>query len=156
MADVKQTVEDWLDNRSKSYLTKDFDAHADLIVLPLVIVTRSAVMIIEDERKLRIGFDAWRSMLRNQQVTDTVHTIVNVTELDADLVSAQHITHLLRDATPICVPFSSQVTFRRCADERIRAVSITTGLRNLSWPITIPRVEGTGETLDWKPDDPAA
>ncbi len=154
-ANAKQSVRNWLDRRAESYSQEDFPTHADMVTLPFVVVTRAAVLIVEDEGKLRTGFDAWCSMLRNQQVTDTVYTLIDVTELETDLISAQYVTHLLRDATPICAPFSSQATFRRFDDVGIRMASVTTGLKNLSWPITIPRVEGDGETLEWKPDDTA-
>lgn len=147
MADWKDRIQDWLDKDVETYFADDFRAHADALVLPYVVVTRTAVMIVEGEARLKEGFDAWVSMLKTQNVSDVIHTMQDANEIGDDLISARYMTHLLRGATPICPPYSSTSVFRVSESGKICAVSMTTGLKNLSWPITVPRVEGDGDPL---------
>lgn len=154
MADAKTMVQEWLDRLTEVYSREDFEAYADMLVFPHVVVTRAAVLIVEDEARLKEGFDAWVSMLKTQNVSDVIHTVQDANEIDAELISASYVTHLLRGATPICPPYSSTVTFRCDAGRTLRLVSMTNGMKNLSWPITVPRVEGDGDPLEWVNDGP--
>ena len=153
MPDVKIMIQEWLDRLTAAYSREDFEAYADMLVFPYVVVTRAAVLIIEDEVRLKEGFDAWVSMLKTQNVSDVIHTVQDANAIDDDLMSASYVTHLLRGATPICPPYSSTATFRCGADRTLRLVSMTNGMKNLSWPITVPRVEGDGDPLEWVDDE---
>ena len=145
--DLKTEIQGWLDRQTEAQLSGDFEAFADMHELPHVIVTRTAVLIVEDEVRLKEGFDAWVSMLKTQNVSDVIHTVQDASEIGDDLLSGRYVTHLLRGATPICPPYSSTATFRCDADRALRVVSMTNGMKNLSWPITVPRVDD-GETLE--------
>lgn len=151
--DLKTKVQGWLDRQTEAHMSSDFEAFAAMHELPHVIVTRAAVLIVEDEARLKEGFDAWVSMLKTQNVSDVIHTVQDANEIGDDLLSGRYVTHLLRGATPICPPYSSTATFRSDA-EPLRVVSMTTGMKNLSWPITVPRVEGDGDPLEWVAGEP--
>ena len=72
---------------------------------------------------------------------------VTVVELADDMIAGQFITRILRHATPICPPYYSTATLREI-DGQWRAVSVTTGLSNRSWPFTVPTVEDDGSELN--------
>ncbi|WP_375261026.1 hypothetical protein [Palleronia sp.] len=143
----------WLDARSKSFFDQDFDAHLTLVYLPFAIATRTAVLVVEDEAKLRIGFDAWSDMLKSQKATHMICTARHVEILGDDMMSGTFDTEILRDAVRICDPYRSTATLRKI-DGAWKVISIANGLTNSTWPFVLPNVDrdAGGQELIWTGD----
>lgn len=131
--------QDWLDQLGQTFFDDDFAAYADQIELPLAITTLSKSTLVTDQAQLKIGFDAWRDMMVSQNVTDMVRLARSVSIIGDGLVTAQYRTLLLNNALEVVPPFESTMTLRRC-DDGWKSTAVASGMSNISFPITVPRV----------------
>ncbi|PZX15248.1 hypothetical protein LX81_02551 [Palleronia aestuarii] len=132
--------QEWLDKVGDCYLTGDFDAYCSCFELPIAFITDQALTMIADETSLRSGFDAWRRMLESQRMTHMIRIARDVHVLSGSLISGVYVTHLMKDANRICPEFNSSATLR-LVDGEWRAMGVTWGLSNASFPIVVPRVK---------------
>lgn len=131
--------QDWLDQMGQTFFDDDFAAYADQIELPLAITTLTNSTLVADQAQLQIGFDAWRDMMVSQNVTDMVRVARSVSIIGDGLVTAQYRTLLLNNALEVVPPFESTMTLRRC-DDGWKSTAVASGMSNISFPITVPRV----------------
>ncbi|SFH14239.1 hypothetical protein SAMN04488020_10781 [Palleronia marisminoris] len=143
----------WIDARSKSFFDYDFDKHLTLVHLPFAIATRTAVFVVEDEDKLRVGFNAWSDMLKSQRATDMICTARKVDPIGDDMIAGTFDTEILRGAVRVCNPYRSTATLRK-VDGTWKAISIANGLMNSTWPFVLPNVDrdSGGQELIWTGD----
>lgn len=128
----------WLDRVGDAFFANDFGTYRDAIELPLMLMTRTATLVIDDEAKLKQGFDAWVEMMDGYGITHMIRTARDVSMLGDGMIVGFYETELLRsDASRVVPPFSSSMQLR-LVDDTWRCVSVTSGLKNSDWPIDRP------------------
>lgn len=128
----------WLDRVGDAFFANDFRTYRDAIELPLMLVTQTTTLSIEDEDTLRKGFDAWVQMMDGYGVTHMIRTARDVSMLGEGLLVGFYETELLRsDASRVVPPFSSSMQLRLAVDDW-RCITVTSGLKNSDWPIDRP------------------
>ncbi|NEX47585.1 hypothetical protein [Pseudotabrizicola algicola] len=129
-------LQTYLDEIAAAVMAGDFAAYQTGVALPFHLVTHSANLTITTEAALREGFDAFRTMLQTQRVTDYIRLVEGAQCLDPDLLSGRYVTHLISGGMRVLDPFHSQITLR-LVEGRWRAASITNALANSRWPFLI-------------------
>lgn len=128
----------YLDEIAAAVMSGDYQAYRRGMTLPFYLITHTANLAVTTEEALRDGFDTFCSLLQIQRVTDYIRLVDSAQRLDADLISARYVTHLIAGGTRITEPFHSQITLRMTGD-RWCAASITNALSNSRWPLDVLR-----------------
>lgn len=134
----------WLDRVAAAFFENSFEVYRDAVILPLTVTTQKATMIVETEAELRQGFDAWADMLKAQQATDMIRTARSVEMMDDAMMFGVYDTEILAGARRVITPFTSFMLLRR-EDDVWRAATVTSGMSNESWPITVPKTGMNGQ-----------
>lgn len=131
--DAERIVQTYLDQIAEAVMVGDYDSYRNGIALPLHLITHEQNVTLADEPALRAAFDAFRSMLQSQRVTHFIRLVNSAQSLDATLITARYVTHLIAGSLRIIDPFQSQITLRH-VDGYWRAAAITNALANSRWP----------------------
>ena len=143
----------WVDARTESYFSRDFETYRSLALLPVAIATRTTVLIVQTEADLKLGFDAWADMLGSQRATHMISTVRQVDFIGEDMMTGTYDTELLAGTARICPPYRSTATLRR-VDGIWKVITVANGLSNSTWPIVLPKVDrdADGQELIWTGD----
>ena len=129
----------WLDDVGQAFFDQRYEDYAARVELPLMVVTRTTQLVVDSDARLRDGFDAWCAMLDAQKVTDMYRSAHDVEFLGTELITGHYSTRILRGTVAVVPVFESAMTLRRI-DNVWKAVSVTSGMQNMRWPITLPRI----------------
>ncbi|MEI4470512.1 hypothetical protein [Frigidibacter sp. MR17.24] len=149
-----QIFQSWLDRVGQTFFDNDFDAYADTMALPFIVMTTRRTMIITDRETLHEGFDAFRHLIRNQRATDLFRVATDVYPIGGAILSGCYETHLLRGGQRLIEAYRSSALLRREADGIWRASCIANAMSNRSWPIRAPRIEANDAPLEVAPAGP--
>lgn len=146
--DARALLQQFLDETSRAVLDGDWDLYRRRVILPFTLVTRTATIIVEDEDRLRMGFDSFNQMLALQRATHYIRRTEAATLLDPNLIAGGYTTHIFSGGLLIVPAFRSQVTLQ-LRDGLWRAATISNALVNERWPVLVPKP-------DRSPDRPEA
>lgn len=128
----------YLDRISAAVMANDYADYRQGMTLPFHMITYASNITITTEDDLRDGFDAFRQLLQSQHVTDYIRLVSSAEQMDADLITARYVTHLIAGAQRIIDPFHSQISLR-LVEGRWVAASITNALSTSRWPLDVLR-----------------
>jgi hypothetical protein len=135
-----QIMQGYLDDLSAAVLTGDWETYRRHVALPFTLVTETATLIVDTEENLRAGFDSFHNMLQFQRVTQYIRLVETAVELGEGLISGRYTSHVIAGAYRIVPPFTSTTTLRLTGNTW-RAVSITSAISNMQWPVNLLRVD---------------
>ena len=126
----------WLDRVGEAFFNEDYAAYRRAVALPLTVATVSGAHVVSEEPALRMGFDAWVSMMRGMRIDAMIRTARDVEFLGPELIVGRYETELLSGARRVVEPFASSMQLRRDAQGAWRCFSVTSGMQTgASWPI---------------------
>lgn len=133
-------VQDWLDRGSDLMMRGEFDAWAATAALPCIIETGRSRVVIQTMADLRSGFDAWRTTLVGNGITEMVRTARDVHAHDDQTIAAAFEVDLLCRAVRVVPTFSSWILLRR-TDAAWRLTHLISGLANQHYPFTVLQID---------------
>jgi hypothetical protein len=148
-ADILQA---YVNEAASAVLSDDWDTYRDGISLPCAMISRDTSVIVAKEADLRAGFDAFRAMLKGQNVTDYVKLVEHAHFLDKDLISGYYLSHILSNGRTVIPPFRCLLDLR-LEGKRWRACALTDGLRHDQWPGMQPDTRDTGRVAEETDND---
>lgn len=131
-------AQDYLDEIAAAVMAGDYQTYRDGMTLPFHLITHTTNMVVATEDAARDGFEQFRGLLLSQRVTDYIRLVDSAQQLDAGLISARYVTHLIAGSQRIIEPFHSSITLR-VTGNRWCAASITNALANSRWPLAVLR-----------------
>lgn len=137
-ASPAELLQGHLDRLGRAIMDDDWPAFVAGIALPLAMTTGTALIMVEDEERLRQGFDEFRGMLAGLRVTDYVRLVEAAEAVGPDAIEGRYVTNLLAVARRVVPPYEGAMTIRRGDGGGWRATHVRTGLANARWPIAIP------------------
>jgi hypothetical protein len=135
-----QIMQGYLDDLSTAVLQGDWETYRRHVTLPFTLVTETATLVVDTEDSLRAGFDSFHSMLQFQRVTQYIRLVEAAVELGEGLISGRYTSHVIAGAHRIVPPFTSTTTLRLIGNVWC-AVSITSAISNMQWPVSLIRVD---------------
>ncbi len=142
--DAMAVLQKFLDETSRAVLDGDWETYRRRVILPFTLVTRTATMVVEDEDRLRMGFESFNQMLSLQRATHYICRTETATMLDPNLIAGGYSTHIFSGGLLIVPAFRSQVTLQ-LRDGMWRAATISNALVNERWPVLVPKPDPSGD-----------
>lgn len=139
-AEASAAFQSWLDRGSDLIMAGDFDAWAETVELPLIIVTSSSRTVIADEAALQSGFDIWRATMAGTGATTMVRIAHETSQPSADTLAGSFEVHLLDRGVQTAPAFTSWALLRRSACVW-RLTHLVSGLANRRYPFSVLRVD---------------
>ena len=137
-------VQDWLDHGSDLIMRGDFATWAGTAALPCIVETGRSRVVIQNVADLRSGFEAWRSTLLGNGLTEMVRTARDVAAHDDETIGATFDVNLLCRAVRVMPTFSSWILLRR-TDATWRLTHLVSGLANQQYPFTVLRIDAESQ-----------
>jgi hypothetical protein len=141
MMSAQDILQDFLDRMGAAVKDNDWDLFRLGVCLPFQMVTEETTLVVESEESLREGLEAFHQMMELHHVTDYIRLVNHADLLAPQLLTGTYVTHMLRGATRIVPPFSSQMSLI-LKDDRWQCVSVANAMANARWPIDLPRIRG--------------
>lgn len=146
-------VATFLDDLARALIARDFDAHADMIETPFVVVTRADRYVYPTRDALRRPFGVWCRTLDAHAATAVVHRVCDVRRLGTGGFIVDYDTEL-RSGEMLALPSFKNLIFLQRAGAELKADQIVSGLsnagRNLFLRVdpenTAPRLADTAES----------
>jgi hypothetical protein len=135
-----QTMQGYLDDLSTAVLQGDWETYRRHVTLPFTLITETATLVVDTEESLRAGFDSFHNMLQFQRVTQYIRLVEAAVELGEGLITGRYTSHVIAGAHRIVPPFTSTTTLRLIGNVWC-AVSITSAISNMQWPVNLLRVD---------------
>ena len=139
-AEASAAFQSWLDRGSALIMAGDFDAWAETVELPLIIVTSSSRTVIADEAALQSGFEIWRATMAGTGATTMVRIALETSQPSADTLAGSFEVHLLDHGVETAPAFTSWALLRRSAGVW-RLTHLVSGLANRRYPFSVLRVD---------------
>ncbi|WP_187429464.1 hypothetical protein ROLI_032510 [Roseobacter fucihabitans] len=137
--DAKAIYQETLDVLSGAVMCGDTDMALARIKLPHLLRTLSSETIVETKDDLITELATFVAALKGQGTTNLVRLVVDAEFLSDNYIAGHHMTHTLRDATPVMASYASRMVLAR--DKNVwKVLEVDSMLNNLHWPIYIPRV----------------
>lgn len=140
----------YLDDVAALVMADDWEAYTETISRPFMLVTHTATLTFTTPDDIRTVYDAFRSLLQTQKVTDYIRLVETAQQIDDNLISARYVTHLMTGGHRIMDPVRSSISLR-LEGNRWRAASITNAVSSSRWPLLMPKL---GHETDLSPKGP--
>ncbi|MEM8554956.1 MAG: hypothetical protein AAGF71_09060 [Pseudomonadota bacterium] len=89
-------IKAYLECLAARVMDRDFDGYANMIALPIVVVTRNMRVVRTTREELRIGFDIWMRTLDTHGATALVHRLCDAERVSGGRYMVDYDTDLLR------------------------------------------------------------
>ncbi|MBW4710392.1 hypothetical protein KX928_21590 [Roseobacter sp. YSTF-M11] len=139
-AEALAIYQETLDALSDALMAGDTDTALARIKLPYLRRTLNSEVVIETPEDLVSGFLIYGEAVRGLGATNWVRLATEAAFLNDKYITGHHVTHTLRDATPVMESYASRMVL--ILEKGVwKMLEIHSMLSNPHWPIYIPRVE---------------
>lgn len=119
------------DTLSKAVLDRDFDAFAACMAIPHTVTTAADTHTVTSLEQMAEIFKKHSAKIRSQGVTAFIRTVKRAEFIAADLIIAEHESHLMRGGTRVVRPYPSR-TWLRCINSRWLEFHAANGILNMA------------------------
>lgn len=138
-AEASAIYQEWLDIVSEPLLQGDVDVLQRYVSLPYLHRSEDNRTVIETREDMAHGFKVFSDSLLSQGANQIVRLVSSAEYLSDDYIQGAHVTHVLRNATPVVPSFVSQLSLRRCPTHW-KMVENYGGYAHGTWPVRMMRV----------------
>lgn len=137
---AKLIYQDVLDALSAAIMTYDPEVLMSRVGFPLRMSTQEQEFVIENEGDWLQSAQAFHRSLMSLGVNHYIRLVASADFLSENYIEGRHITHTLRNATPVVPSYENRVVLGRI-DGIWKFTEIHSAMENDRWPISIPRVD---------------
>jgi hypothetical protein len=132
-------LQTYLDDIGKAVMDERFEIYAEMIELPLTILTSSARLKIDTLDALEQGFDAFTDMLQGFGVTRMVRTVKQARFQGNDHIVGLYETRLMSGSRQALPTFHSKMWIGTY-DGAWKAIRINNTTNDARWPMLLTRL----------------
>ena len=142
MRDVALDIyQSWLDATSAAILNGDLDVVIKHFALPYTHKSLDGTMLVETQAELELGQKTYGNTLKGLGATDLIRIASRAEFLSDDYIEGYHVSHALKNASPVIDGFPNRAVLRRSADGQWRLIEIESAIRDISWPVAYLKTE---------------
>ncbi len=138
-SDPAAIYQDWLDKASGPILQADGDQLLEFFSLPYLHQAKDNRTVIETREDLVSGMQTFSASLHALGANQYIRLVDSAEYLNDDYISGVHVTHVLRNATPVMPGFVTQIVLRRFT-KTWKLVENIGEYAHGTWPVRIMRV----------------
>lgn len=143
--DPIQIYQDWLDIVSGALLAEDIETISAHVALPYLHRSIDTRIVVETRHDLDSGFRTFARALRALGVNQFIRLVTSAEFLSTEYLQGHHVTHILRNATPVVPSYVNRMVLRR-GPNAWKMTEVYNGFSHGSWPvksITVPAADPT-------------
>ena len=135
--DARAELQSAVDRMADACMANDWPAFRAGLNLPFELVTAGASLVIEDDERMRQGFDTFAQMIQLRRVTAYIRPVLGAEFPAPGLLTGAYETHLLCRAERVVPPYTSRARLR-LTDGAWRFERIVNTWENERWPVITP------------------
>lgn len=143
-----------LDELSTAMLEFDPAVLINRVGFPFRMSTLEREFLIEDQQDWLTCAHMFHENLKSQGVNHYVRLVTEADFLSENYIEGRHVTHTLRNATPIVPAYENRTTLARI-DGQWKITQMDSGMENDRWPISVPKIDITKKP-NWTKAEPSA